>query len=152
MHKIFNKNTLKVSYNGCKNISSTISSHNRRIIKPPNNEYGCNRTNRNSCPLDNKFLKPKVKYQADVSAPTTVEKTYFGLSATAFKERYRNHSVILTSKVWGKHWVVRVYLEAKRRRLYVLIKSPTRFRVNPHSIVTWMSRSSLLETGVISEV
>ena len=29
--------------------------------------------------------------------------------------------------------------------------SRTRFRVNPHSIVTWMSRNSLLEAGVKSE-
>ena len=38
-------------------------------------------------------------------------------------------------------------------RLCVLIMSLMRFRVNPHSIVVaWMSRNSLLETGVISEV
>ena len=36
--------------------------------------------------------------------------------------------------------------------MYVLIMSRTRFRVNPHSIFGWMSRNSLLETGVISEV
>ena len=32
--------------------------------------------------------------------------------------------------------------------LCVLIMSRMRFRVNPHSIDTWMSRNSLLETGV----
>ena len=31
--------------------------------------------------------------------------------------------------------------------LYVLVMSRTRFRVNPHSIVVWMSRNSLLEAG-----
>ena len=36
--------------------------------------------------------------------------------------------------------------------LYVLIMSRTRFRVNPHSIVAWMSRNSLLETAAKSEV
>ena len=36
--------------------------------------------------------------------------------------------------------------------LYVLIMSHTRFRVNLHSIVTWMLRNSLLETGGISEI
>ena len=35
--------------------------------------------------------------------------------------------------------------------LYVLM-SGTRFRVNPHSIVAWMPRNSLLEAGVKSEV
>ena len=36
--------------------------------------------------------------------------------------------------------------------LYVLIMSCMHFRVNPHSIVAWMSRNSLLKTGVKSEV
>ena len=36
--------------------------------------------------------------------------------------------------------------------LYLLIMSRTRFRVNPHSIVAWMSRNSLLEAGPKSEV
>ena len=36
--------------------------------------------------------------------------------------------------------------------LYFLIMSCTRFRVNPHSIVAWMSRNSLLEAGTKSEV
>ena len=36
--------------------------------------------------------------------------------------------------------------------LYALIMSRTRSRVNSHSIVAWMSRNSLLETGTKSEV
>ena len=36
--------------------------------------------------------------------------------------------------------------------LYVLVMSRTRFRVKLHSIVAWMSRNSLLETGAVSEV
>ena len=36
--------------------------------------------------------------------------------------------------------------------LYVPIMSRRRFRVNPHSIIAWMSRNPLLETGAKSEV
>ena len=36
--------------------------------------------------------------------------------------------------------------------LYVLVMSCTRFRVNPHSIVAWMSRNFSLEKGAMSEV
>ena len=36
--------------------------------------------------------------------------------------------------------------------LCVLIMSHTCFKVNLHSLVAWMSRNSLLETGAISEV
>ena len=38
------------------------------------------------------------------------------------------------------------------RRLCVLIMSHTHFRVNLHSVVARLSRNSLLETHVISEV
>ena len=36
--------------------------------------------------------------------------------------------------------------------LHVIIMSRTRFRVNLYSIVVWMSRNSLFETGAISQV
>ena len=36
--------------------------------------------------------------------------------------------------------------------LYVLVMSRKRFRVNPHSTVAWISRTSLLEAGAKSEV
>ena len=42
--------------------------------------------------------------------------------------------------------------KAFQKLLYVLIRSPTCFRVNSHSIAAWMSRNSLLETGKISDV
>ena len=34
----------------------------------------------------------------------------------------------------------------------IIIRSQMHFRVNPHSIITWMSRNSLLEAGTKSEV
>ena len=43
------------------------------------------------------------------------------------------------------------YLSARCIWLYLLM-SRTRFRVNPHSIVAWMSKNPLLEAGAKSEV
>ena len=37
-------------------------------------------------------------------------------------------------------------------KLYVLVMSRNRFRVNPHSIAAWMAKDSLLEAGRKSEV
>ena len=34
LHKIFNKNTVKISYNCMKNISYVVSSHNKNILNP----------------------------------------------------------------------------------------------------------------------
>ena len=46
----------------------------------------------------------------------------------------------------------REYLSVRCIWLYDLIMSRTLFGVNPHSIVAWMSRNSLLEAGAKSEV
>ena len=44
------------------------------------------------------------------------------------------------------------YLSVRSIWLYILIISRTRFRVNPHPIVAWMPKNSLLEINAISEV
>ena len=44
------------------------------------------------------------------------------------------------------------YLCVQSISLHLLIMSRTRFRMNLHFIVAWMSRNSLLETSAISEV
>ena len=50
--------------------------------------------------------------------------------------------------------MARVYMYNCRKTVKLLktfiIMSHTHFRVNPHSIVTWMPRNSLLKTGAIS--
>ena len=41
-HKIFNKNTVKISYSCVRNMNSIISAHNRPILNPPKTNYGRN--------------------------------------------------------------------------------------------------------------
>ena len=91
-HKIFNRNTIKISYSCMRNISSIIASHNISVLRPKAKEYGCNCRNKESCPLQNQCLTPKVIYEATVVNNSDDEKrVYFGASDTTFKERYRNH-------------------------------------------------------------
>ena len=52
-------------------------------------------------------------------------------------------------KIWGLGSDI---FKVTQDCLYVLTMSCTHFRANPHSIVAWMSRNSLLETGAKSEV
>ena len=65
-HKIFNKNTIRISYSCIRNIRSIIASHNESILCPKAKEYGCNCRNKESCPLENQSLTPKVIYEATV--------------------------------------------------------------------------------------
>ena len=92
MHKIFNRNTVKISYSCMKNIDSIISAHNRNILNSIVQSYGCNCRVKSSCPLNGECLTPKIIYRANVSNDENSDKKfYFRLADTPFKERYRNH-------------------------------------------------------------
>ena len=113
LHKIFNKNTIKVSYSCLKNMGSVLSRHNKKTLSRKEDQYGCNCRNKAECPLDNNCLTPRIIYQADVLTNLNdSKKFYIGLADTAFKERYRNHtrdfrnqhyekSTELSKYIWG---------------------------------------------------
>ena len=92
LHKIFNRNTLKLSYSCMSNIKTIISSHNKAQINKSDaiNDSNCNCRNSSTCPMDGKCNDQSIIYQAEVTASTSKE-TYIGLCDTAFKLRYRNH-------------------------------------------------------------
>ena len=71
MYTIFNTNKVKTIYSCFPNISSIISSHNKKILYSDNTEYGCNCHDKNKCPLDNKSLTPRIVYRADVTNDQT---------------------------------------------------------------------------------
>ena len=75
-----------------RNISSIIASHNISVLRPKAKEYGCNCRNKESCPLQNQCLKPKVIFEATVvNNSDNGNQVYFGASDTTFKERYHSH-------------------------------------------------------------
>ena len=91
LHKIFNKNMLKVSYSCISNVTSVWSAHNRNILYPKRSELGWNCRSKAGCPLENKCLSPKIVYQADVRNDTTDgKKFYLRFSEKPFRERFRN--------------------------------------------------------------
>ena len=94
LNKIFNKNTVKISYSCMGNIASIISGHNKNILETKEEEvWGCNCRTKESCPIENKCLTPKIVYRADVVNNTNDEqKFYLRVSETPFKERFRNHT------------------------------------------------------------
>ena len=98
-HKIFNKNSLKVSYSCMGNVASILSAHNRNTLYPKKREFSCNLRSRTDCSLDNKYLTPMIVYQADVRNDTNDEKKiYLVVSETPFKERFRNRKKKFTHK------------------------------------------------------
>jgi hypothetical protein len=97
LHKIFNPNTLKISYSCMPNIKQYIDSHNKSLIKqnssqtPDTNIKTCNCRRGTDCPLDGNCLAKSIVYQATVTAGTHTPETYIGLTENTFKTRYTGH-------------------------------------------------------------
>ena len=66
--KIFNRNTIKISYSCMPNIKSKISTHNKKMLnKPVNlNAPKCNCINKNTCPLNGNCLPKNILYIAPI--------------------------------------------------------------------------------------
>lgn len=93
LRKIFNKNTLKISYSTTKSINNIISAHNKKILRQSEmdtNQCNC-RGGVKNCPIDGRCQEVGTIYQAEISAPEEDDKVYIGAAATTFKLRWSNH-------------------------------------------------------------
>ena len=97
LHKIFNRNTVKLSYSCTTNFSAIISSHNKKIMNTDKTDAECRTCNcpkksKPNCPLEGKCLSRNIVYKATVTSDTDSTMQYIGLSSTTFKERLGNHT------------------------------------------------------------
>ena len=89
LHKIFNKNTLKVSYSCSLTLTQSISSHNKKDRQTKKGEsLLCNCRKKNDCPMDGKCSTMNTVYKCTASVPTKPDKSYIGLSEDEWKKRY----------------------------------------------------------------
>ncbi len=96
LHKIFNRNTVKVSYSCMNNVKSKISKCNTRVTgkSEPQCEVidPCTCRDKKTCPLQGRCMTKDIVYKATVTtSDTNSAKRYIGMTASAFKERYRDH-------------------------------------------------------------
>ena len=93
LKKIFNKNTLKLSYSCMPNLKRKIDTHNKSLLqkRTPTPEKLCNCRAQPNCPLNGICLTTNIIYQATVECNNNKE-TYIGLTGDQFKSRYRNHT------------------------------------------------------------
>ena len=95
--KIFNRNTVKMSYSCVDNMESLIKQHNRKVSQGETvpDESTCDCRNPENCPLDGRCGTTNVNYSAEVThnndTGREISKTYIGLSEPAFKKRYTVH-------------------------------------------------------------
>ena len=80
-------------------MKSFINKHNKRILtrdakqnNTTNDTCTCNCRRSDECPTAGKCLTKSVVYQADVTTKDNGErKSYIGITANEFNQRYRNH-------------------------------------------------------------
>ena len=87
LHKIFNKNTVEISYSCMKNINSVISSHNKNMLNPRTASFGSNCPKKEGCPLIGESLTAQPVYRAAVTNAVNADmKKFIGLADNNFKE------------------------------------------------------------------
>ena len=96
LHKIINRNTVKVSYRCMPNVNKVLSRHNAKVSKlrdVPEPPPGCNcQRGPATCPLDGQCQTDELVYQATVTrTETRTVETYTGLTGGTFKKRYNKH-------------------------------------------------------------
>ena len=85
-HKIFNLNTLKLSYCHTTNVGNIIKQHNSKVLDKTNDNI-----NHNHCPLNGECLTQCLVYKA-TSATSSNNFAYYGTSEGEFKSGYNNHT------------------------------------------------------------
>ena len=93
--KIFNRNTLKVSYSCLPNMARIVSAHNKTILneeEKPAVKRPCNCQKKNTCPLNGTCLEKSVIYKCHVKKSENDEGMhYIGLTGGTFKDRWAGH-------------------------------------------------------------
>ena len=69
-HKLFNKNTMKISYSCTRNIKNIINSHNAKILFPKKSteQRTCNCLNKDNSSLEQKYHTTNIIYKAKVTS------------------------------------------------------------------------------------
>ena len=96
LNKIFNRNTVKMSYRCTPSLGLKIAAHNFKILRGETIEdnlekRSCNCRQKDLCPVDQKCLSEGVVYQAEVTRDDGVKDSYVGLTERTFKDRWTKH-------------------------------------------------------------
>ena len=94
LHKIFNRNTVKVSYSCTQNISQIIKVHHKKVTQIKRHhqlEHNC--CIKTKCPLNDNCRKEDVIYKCKALTTFQPKKVFLGLAESEFKKKtYYNHT------------------------------------------------------------
>ena len=110
LHKLFNRNNVKVSYSCTPNIGRIIKSHNKKLSTTKQEQEPCNCRTKNECPLKGDCKKTSVIYKCDISAQDTPKKTYIGLTEREIKTRISEHKATSKSERYSNSTTLSAYV------------------------------------------
>ena len=118
LRKIFNRNSIKVSYRCTPNLANIISGHNAQILKKKEipNERKCSCPKGATCPLSGQCLQTNLVYQATVTQVGGPDENYIGLSAPTFKSRLGNHKKSFKHEKYEKETKLSKHIWSLKRK------------------------------------
>ena len=135
LSKLFNKNTVKLSYSCMPNVASIISGHNKKVI---NTEEGngpppCTCT-LYDCEVEGKCEQTGVIYQCKVTETTRgTSETYIGLTANSFKDRLTKHRRSFRVEGYHRNSLSTHIWDLKRRQINFEISWRIVAKARPYS-------------------
>ena len=101
-YKIFNKNTIKLSYSCMPSVGSAIKQHNSKLLNPTNTDaLPCNCQDKTKCPVPNARRTKAVVYTAVVTAEDVLSVSIMAQLKGKSKQGYqdmKHHSVTASMK------------------------------------------------------
>ena len=93
LNKIFNMNTIKLSYSCTPNIQKIITQHNHSLMNNNENQTSrcCNCRSKPNCPMNGECLTKCIVYKASIKTSENTS-VYYGASEGEFKTRFNNHT------------------------------------------------------------
>ena len=121
LRKVFNRNTVKVSYSCMPSIGCIIKQNNARICETKQEDSGpprrCNCRTPERCPLNGHCLTSKIVYKATVETDDNRDpKIYIGSTETPFKQRYTNHVMRFKHEKYGSRTELSKYIWNLKRK------------------------------------
>ena len=93
LNKIFNRNTVKVSYSCTENMANIIKGHNNKLTNTKvRQQLACNCRVKSDCPLNGDCCKESIVYKCTACTIRQLNKVYLGLTEGEFKTHYYKHS------------------------------------------------------------
>jgi hypothetical protein len=120
LHKIVNRNTVKISYRCLPNMGQRLATHNSKVLKSvldpvpkPQPYCNCQITKKADCPLPGACNQDGVVYEATVQTTDGQTESYVGL-AKHFKKRWPKHKTTLKNRNADGQTSLSTYVHKKR--------------------------------------